>query len=256
MTSRPFQIPAHDRDISINIARWDELIRAVNDRLEQRRGFAIVTANLDHIVKLRSDPAFQEAYLRHDLRVADGNPVVWLSKLARRPVELIPGADMIRPLTSLAAERDVPVALIGTTDAALSAAADRLRAENPGLRVACTISPPMGFEPEGDAARAYIDEIAVSGARLVFIALGAPKQERLAAFALDHSAGLGFVSIGAGLDFIAGHQKRAPAWVRRLTLEWFWRFCTNPGRLAKRYLLCAIILPGLMLYALRQRRQS
>ncbi|MEM7667689.1 MAG: WecB/TagA/CpsF family glycosyltransferase, partial [Pseudomonadota bacterium] len=67
---------------------------------------------------------------------------------------------------------------------------------------------------------------------------------------------VGFASIGAGLDFLAGTQVRAPAWVRKMALEWAWRLATNPGRMAKRYLDCALILPRLALTAFRQRRAA
>ena len=111
----------------------------------------------------------------------------------------------------------------------------------------------FGFDPEGPAATACLDELAASGARLCLLALGAPKQEILAIRGAERLPGCGFVSVGAGLDFIAGHQSRAPVWVRRMALEWAWRLATNPRRLARRYLDCALVLPGLGVDALRER---
>jgi len=95
--------------------------------------------------------------------------------------------------------------------------------------------------------------VAESGAGLVFLALGAPKQERLAARGRALQPELGFVSIGAGLDFLAGSQRRAPRLVRRLALEWLWRAGSDPKRLAGRYARCAAILPGHALRAWRMR---
>ena len=115
------------------------------------------------------------------------------------------------------------MALVGATKETLRDAAAELEARHAGLRVVCKIAPPMGFDPEGEGA----DEIALAlrdcAAGLCFLALGAPKQERLAARLADRVPSCGFVSIGAGLDFIAGSQTRAPLWVRRLALEWVWR---------------------------------
>lgn len=223
---------------------------------EPRRGFALATMNLDHLVKLRRSAAFRNAYRRHSHVVADGRPVVWLRRLAGAPVELVPGSELIHPLMALAARRGVPVGFIGSTDTALARAAGRLEAAHPGLRVVARVAPPFGLDPEGAEADAALDALAAAGARLVLIALGAPKQEVLAARAQGRMPDCGFVSVGAGLDFIAGTQRRAPRWVRRLALEWLWRLLSDPRRLAGRYLACFRILPGLTLGALRMGRQS
>jgi len=164
--------------------------------------------------------------------VADGNPVVWLGRLAGERLALLPGSDLVVPLARLAAETGTGVALVGATDAALEGAAARLRAEVPGLQVVHTAAPPMGFDPEGPAARAILTDLAAAGAGLCFVALGAPKQERFAALGRGLCPSVGFASIGAGLDFLAGTQVRAPRWVRRIAMEWLWRLALSPRRLA------------------------
>ena len=111
----------------------------------------------------------------------------------------------------------------------------------------------MGFDPEGEHADRAIAAIGDSGARVVFLALGAPKQERFAARAQHALPEVGFLSIGAGLDFIAGRQKRAPSWVRAIAGEWLWRMLSDPRRLAARYGACLLALPTLTLQALRSR---
>ena len=132
-------------------------------------------------------------------------------------------------------------------------AAKRLLAAHPGLALVARIAPPQGFEPGGATGDTVLRQLADSGARLCFLALGAPKQEILAARGHGMLPEVGFVSIGAGLDFIAGSQKRAPLWVRRIAMEWVWRLALSPRRLARRYLDCALILPGLALSAWRAR---
>ena len=229
------------------------LLADLEVRLAVGQGFAVATLNLDHIVKLRRDAAFGAAYLAQTHVVADGNPVVWLCLLAGHRVELVPGSDLMAPVVELCARMGMPVALVGSTDAVLAVAAARLEAEHPGLRVVARIAPPMGFDPTGAEACAVLDRVAASGARVVLLALGAPRQEELAALGRQRQPGLGFLSIGAGLDFIAGQQKRAPVWMRRLALEWLWRLASNPRRLAVRYAACALALPGLARQALRQR---
>ena len=229
------------------------LLAAVRQRLALREGFALATLNLDHMVKLHLSPGFRRAYARHDLVVADGNPVVWLSRLAKRPVSLVPGSELIEPICEIAAAEDVAVALIGSTSGTLAIAAARLAQKIPGLRIVLQIAPTFGFDPEGDVADAILMQVRDSGARLCFVALGAPKQEILAARGRRVGAETGFVSVGAGLDFIAGQQRRAPRWMRRLAIEWLWRLLLDPQRLLPRYLACLAILPGEIWRALKVR---
>lgn len=228
----------------------------IEARLTRRQGFTLATLNLDHVVKLRRDPAFRAAYARHDLVTADGNPIVWLSRLAGHRVALVPGSDLVRPVARIAARYDVPMALFGATEEALRAAAAVLEREHPGLRIVACIAPPMGFDPLGPEADAAIARLQTAGARLCLVALGAPKQEIFAAHAAAAMPETGFVSIGAGLDFLAGTQVRAPKIVRMLALEWLWRLLGDPRRLAGRYGACIAILPGLTLTALRSRSRG
>ncbi|WP_073331194.1 WecB/TagA/CpsF family glycosyltransferase [Wenxinia saemankumensis] len=246
---------AGETEIALTAPDRAALLAGVGARLARGEGFSLVTLNLDHLVKLRRDAAFRAAYARAEFVTADGNPVVWLSRLAGRGVELVPGADLVLPLARLAARAGVPVGLLGGTEAALDAAAAHLEAQVPGLRVAARIAPPMGFDPAGAPAAALLREAESSGARLVFLALGAPKQELLAARGRDLTPGLGFACIGAGLDFLGGSQRRAPAWIRRLAMEWVWRMATDPRRLVGRYARSAAILPGHALAAWRLRRR-
>lgn len=229
--------------VHVNIADREDLLNRLGACFDTHRGFALATLNLDHLAKLHSDPAFREAYALHDFVTADGNPVVWLSRAAGQPVELITGSDLIRPVLRLAAMKDVPVGFIGSTEATLLAAVGNLVAEIPGLEVRACVAPPMGFDPASPEARILIDELAGQGVRLLLLALGAPKQERLAARGRLHQPNLGFLSVGAGLDFIAGTQRRAPPLIRRMALEWLWRLALNPRRLFLRYLNCALLLP-------------
>lgn len=239
--------------IAVTHASRAALQSAVRARLAAGQGFALATINLDHLVKLSRSAAFRRAYAAQDMVVADGNPIVWLSRLAGKPVDLLPGSDLVLPLVRDCAAAGRGLALVGATDAALAAAGARLMAEVPGLNIVLRHAPPMGFDPEGPAAAALLAKVAASQAGLCLIALGAPKQESFAARGRALAPAVGFASIGAGLDFLAGTQVRAPEWVRRLALEWLWRALSSPRRLIPRYAACAAILPGQVLAALRQR---
>ena len=242
--------------IQINIPTLHQLESEVKARFGAGKGFALATMNVDHLVKLGRDKSFSDAYSQHDLIVADGNPVVWVAKLAGERLELITGSDQVVPLTKWATDCGVTVAFVGSTEEVLDKAAVGLEQAVPGARVVAKISPPFGFDPASDAAGDILEQVQASGARLCFLALGAPKQEVFAARGYREYPGIGFASVGAGLDFIAGHQKRAPKWVRAIAMEWLWRMMSNPKRLAKRYFDCAVVLPGHVGSAIIQRRSD
>ena len=230
------------------------LLDDLRRHLSAGQGFSVATLNLDHVVKLKQDAAFRAAYTAQTHVTADGNPIVWLSRLSgQRNVQLVTGSDALRPVVELAAELQVPIGLFGSTQASLDAAGAQLQADYPGLDIPFRVAPPMGFDPMGQTADEAIEAIRQSGAKLVLLALGAPKQEIFATHALKALPDVGFLSIGAGLDFISGLQQRAPVWVRRAKIEWLWRMLQNPRRLVGRYAGCAIILPRLTMMALRHR---
>ncbi|MEM1159474.1 MAG: WecB/TagA/CpsF family glycosyltransferase [Pseudomonadota bacterium] len=251
-----FHLDAGPAQITITHRNQTELFTEIGARFADGRGFALATVNLDHLVKLRESEAFRRAYGAHDLVVADGNPIVWMSRLARRPVGLVPGSDLLIPLVRLAAQAGVPVALVGATDQVLEKASAFLENEIPGVQIVARHAPAQGFEANGAEAGKILDALAGTPARLILLALGAPRQEMFAARGSATLPGVGFASFGAGLDFLAGHQHRAPRWVRRLAMEWLWRMLGNPRRLAMRYLKCALLLPGLSLRALALRGKS
>ncbi|MGP6089418.1 WecB/TagA/CpsF family glycosyltransferase [Antarctobacter jejuensis] len=242
-----------DDTVRVNVPTWAVLEARVRERFARRSGFALATINLDHIVKLNGSDSFRAVYLAQDFVVADGNPIVWLSWLAGKPVSLIPGSEAILPLAEIAAAQGVKVALFGSSAPVLAASAEYLEREVRDLEVVCQIAPPMGFNPSGPQAEEMLREIAASGARLCFVALGAPKQETFAAMGRRLAPEVGFASIGAGLDFFAGTQKRAPIWARKIAMEWLWRVAADPRRLAWRYLKCGLVLPGLSVRALLSR---
>lgn len=239
----------HGRRVAVNIPTRALLEAEIRARFAAGHGFALATVNLDHLVKLAGTPGFLATYQAQDLVVADGYPVVWLSRLARRPVELVTGSDMVMPLCQLAAEAGVPVALVGSTTEALQDAEAVLRAEVPGLEIAWCQAPSGRFDPLGAEADQILQRLEETGIRLCFLALGAPKQESFAQRGRHLAPGVGFASIGAGLDFLGGHQKRAPAWMRAIAMEWLWRVLSSPARLLPRYARCLAILPGQILRA-------
>ncbi|WP_246162203.1 WecB/TagA/CpsF family glycosyltransferase [Roseovarius faecimaris] len=250
------QFTFHTRTITVNMPTRGQLMEEIHRRFAARQGFALATVNLDHLVKMQGSEGFTAAYAAQDLVVADGWPIVALSRLARRPVELMPGSDLILPLCHLAADTGVKVGFVGSTDEALEAAREALQTTVPKLDVAMVHAPPMGFDPEGAAAAEILEELESKEISLCFLALGAPKQEALAARGRRVAPSVGFASIGAGLDFLSGRQHRAPRLFQRLGLEWLWRALSSPRRLIPRYARCFAILPAQVGHALSLRRRT
>ncbi len=240
--------------ITVNVAGMPALQDEVAARFRRAQGFALATINLDHLVKMGRSQEFADIYAGQDLVVADGRPIVWLSRLAGSPVDLLPGSDLVEPLCGWAAEAGVPVALVGSTDQALEDARRVLCQRVDGLDVTLCHAPSRSFDPKGDEAAAILERLDKAGIGLCLLALGAPKQEALALRGGTIAPRVGFASVGAGLDFLGGHQRRAPAWVRRIAMEWLWRMLSDPARLLGRYARCFAILPRQIRAALRQRK--
>ena len=243
-------------EFAVNIATSLALGTEVSTRITEGRGSALATLTMDHLVILSFGPGFRAAYQSQDLVVAGGREIVWLSRLARQSVDLLKGSDLIVPLVELAERNGYPVAFVGHRGASLQSGTVALRAAVPGLRVTCITAPPLGFDPEGPSADAILREVADSGARICFIALGSPKQECFAARGRNVVPGIGFVSIGAGLDFVSGRRVHPPLWIRRLALEWLWHLLVQPSGTFICYLHGVRILPRHVLGAIKQRIKS
>lgn len=246
-----FRFP--DQTITVNMADRAALMAEISRRFRSGRGFSLATINLDHLVKLHRSAEYRRSYASQSLVVADGNPIVWLSRLAGKPVSLVTGSDLLRPLLALAAQEAMPVGFFGSDPAVLDSAAQRLSAEIAGLKVVWTEAPAMGFDPASAEAEAAITRMRAAGVRLCIVSLTAPRQEAFAERGHDLAPEIGFCGFGASLDFVAGRQTRAPKWVRAIAMEWLWRALSAPRRLVPRYAACAAILPQEALAALRQR---
>ena len=206
----------------------------------------VFTLNLDHVVKMRKDAIFRSAYKRVGLITADGFPIVLACNLQGKRVSRVAGSDLIAPISAEAARSGKSIYLFGSNPQVLIETSRLLHERNAGLTIAGAYAPPQGFDPTSEDARRCIATIGNSGADLCFVALGAPKQELFADHGKRMLPNTSFVCIGAGLDFIAGAQVRAPRWMQRWGLEWLWRAASDPRRLLYRYLLCMVALPGML----------
>jgi N-acetylglucosaminyldiphosphoundecaprenol N-acetyl-beta-D-mannosaminyltransferase len=239
---------------SVNVSGISDAVARIEQRLRLPESFMVCTVNLDHLVKRRQDPGFLRAYQKAEITSADGFPIAALARLEGFAIERAPGADLVLPLCAKAAVSKLPVFLLGPTLRTLCLSAKRLVSSCPDLEICGVYAPPRGFDSQSEAASEVISIIRQSGARICFVALGAPRQEMFAARAIEETRNIAFIGIGGGLDFIAGTQIRSPRIVRRLYLEWAWRLILNPRRLASRYFRCARLLLTLLVQKAVQRR--
>jgi len=215
-----------------------ETVGAVRGSLRSGGGGWIVTPNLDQLRLLSGHPELEGIFTAATLIVPDGMPLVWASRLQRTPLpERVAGSDLVWSLAAVAEREGTGLFLLGGDPGVAESAADELRRHHPGLRIVGTHCPPQGFEQDPHELAEIDARLGASDARLVYVALGFPKQELLIAGLRSTFPAIWFLGCGISLSFIAGNVRRAPRWMRVSGLEWAHRLSQEPGRLAKRYLI-------------------
>ncbi len=214
-----------------------EALEAIAKLVRARQGGTVFTPNVDHIVQAEHDAGFREAYSRSELSLVDGTPVFWASHLLGTPLPAkLSGSDVFEPLLERAGAEGWRVALLGGGPGVADLAAQNLMARMPGLQVVDTLSPRLGLTAGAEEA-ACVERLKLARADLIFVCLGAPKQEFFSDRNRRTLAPAVLVGFGAAVDFAAGTVPRAPAWLSKLGLEWAFRLAREPRRLASRYLL-------------------
>ncbi len=241
--------------VTVDEVTFAGALDAIGTLVEARHGGYVLTPNVDHVVLAEVEPALKAAYAEAALSLADGMPILWASRLLGRPLPAkVSGSDLVEPLLALAASRGWSVYLLGGAPGVGEKAAAVLRARLPALRIAGVDAPRIAAPDDAEAAAAA-DRIRAAHPDLVLVALGCPKQEL---WIHHHAARLGpavALGIGASLDFVAGVVRRAPRWVSRLGLEWFYRLVHEPRRLWRRYLVRDPKFLGIVWRQLRARRR-
>jgi N-acetylglucosaminyldiphosphoundecaprenol N-acetyl-beta-D-mannosaminyltransferase len=196
-----------------------------------------VTVNLDFVRIAEQDPDYKRVLNRADLAVADGMPLVWLSRLGRAALpERVAGIDLVEECCRLAARSGVPLFLLGAGPGVAEAAGHALVRRHPGLRIAGTFAPPFAPPtPEGDAEMVRL--VQAAGRCVLFVAFGAPRQDQFISAHLRELDAAIAMGVGGSFDILAGTISRAPLWMQRSGLEWVWRLIKEPGRLWRRYLV-------------------
>lgn len=205
-------------------ARVDQMIA------NGERGW-VATVNVAILMSMRSDARLQSFVDRAALTLADGLPIVWLSRLGGRPLpERVTGVDLVETLCATAEQRGVGVYLLGAREQTISTVAALLQRRYPALDLHYA----HGYFDLDEAAERAAD-VARSGARLLIVGMGVPRQEHFIEDqweTLDVDVAIG---VGGSFDVLAGIRRRAPEWVQNSGLEWLFRLAQEPRRLLPRY---------------------
>jgi N-acetylglucosaminyldiphosphoundecaprenol N-acetyl-beta-D-mannosaminyltransferase len=211
-------------DATERIIRW----------AQARESRAVAAANVHVVMEGHDDPDFQTVLNTVDLVTPDGMPLVWtLRRLGLRDQTRVYGPNLTLCVCEAASKEKVPVGIYGGSPEALEALQRNYRERFPELQIAYAHSPP--FRPlTSEEDEAVVQAINESGARIVFVGLGCPKQERWVA---EHRGRVEAVmmAVGAAFDFHSGRVKQAPRWMQRAGFEWLFRLLVEPRRLWRRY---------------------
>ena len=194
----------------------------------------VYAANVHMIMEAYDDPVFKAILNDADLVTPDGMPLVWaLKKMGNKDQTRVYGPTLTHKLLPLMEKEGIPIGFLGSTPDVIAKLQSNLSREFPTLQIVYTFSPP--FHALGDAENlAIIDEVKQSGAKVIFVGLGCPKQETWMHHNRAHINAV-MVGVGAAFDYLAGTKPQAPPWVQKIGMEWFFRLITEPKRLWRRY---------------------
>lgn len=218
----------------IDALGWGDAIGRISTWAANGESRYVCICNVHSVVTARQDIEFAQVVREADMATPDGMPVAWMLRLlGEKGQQRINGPDLMWKYCELAARRNEPVFFYGSTDDTLAKLRVALDSAFPGFKSAGMYSPPFRTLSAQEDQQ-IVDMINNSGAGVVFVGLGCPKQEKWMA---EHRGRINAVMIGVGaaFDYHAGTIQRAPLWMQHSGLEWLHRLCSEPRRLWRRY---------------------
>jgi N-acetylglucosaminyldiphosphoundecaprenol N-acetyl-beta-D-mannosaminyltransferase len=222
-----------------------DTVSSISERISSRRFTQHVVVNVAKIVNMRKDPELEKSVTECDIINIDGMGVVWGARfLGLQIEERVSGVDLFGELNAMAEREGLPVFYLGAKNEVVQKTEDVMRSKHPKLNIAGVHH---GYF--WDDERAVVEQIKASGARLLFVAITSPKKENFINCWKDE-LGVDFVmGVGGTFDVVAGKVKRAPLWMQKCGLEWFYRVIQEPGRMWKRYLVTNSVFALLLIKA-------
>jgi N-acetylglucosaminyldiphosphoundecaprenol N-acetyl-beta-D-mannosaminyltransferase len=243
-----------ERILNISITAATSLKVAQSILLNATKGESayVCLANVHMAVAASRDRELHSVIQNAFIVGPDGMPLVWLMKRQGfNEAERIAGSDLALKIFEMAAKEGISVSFYGSSAKTMAALKGSVLRKFPRLKVVNCESPPL-LPERPEVNMEVVDRIRSSGARIVFVGLGCPKQEFWMAAYSPHLPAV-LVGVGAAFDFFAGTMKRAPLWMQRWGLEWFYRLCQEPTRLWRRYLVTNVLFTLMVLRELLKR---
>ncbi len=213
------------------------LMSLIEEHIENKEKLQICATPVYALVLMQRDIEFRNAN-NSSISIADGMPLVWISKLFKKPIpERIAGADLFEEMCRISSDKGYKFFFLGSTEETLAKIFSNLKERFPSLKIVGAHSPPFKNEFNEEENLEIINKINDARPDILWVGMTAPKQEKWIYRNLDKLDVKVAIGIGAVFDFVAGRVKRAPKWMQRSGLEWFWRLIHEPRRLWKRYLI-------------------
>jgi len=231
----------------VDVIDYAHAVRKVLDWAQQRYSGFVCAANVHVVMEGFDNSAYREMINSADMVTPDGMPLVWMLRLRGSQASRVYGPDLMRLLLAACEEKGLSIGLYGASPRVLDRLVAVVQKQHPKLAIAYACSPPFRELTTEEDARIVAD-IQASGAQVLFVGMGCPKQER---WIIKHRGVVPapMLGVGAAFDFIAGVKRYAPAWLQRMGLEWLFRLLTEPRRLWRRY---AIHNPRFVIFAALQ----
>ena len=220
----------------VNNVSMSEAIQEIEKLIVQKKKSYIVPINVDVVVKIENDSMLKEIVNQADMVLVDGKPLVWISKLLKKPVkEKISGSDLVPVLCETAERKGYSLFLLGGKEGIAEQAKQNLLVKYPNIRISGTYAPFLGFEKNEEELTKINNLLNNAQADILIVCLGCPKQEKWVYENYQKYDIRVSICAGATVDFLAENVKRAPKWMSNAGLEWFYRFMQEPKRMFRRY---------------------
>jgi N-acetylglucosaminyldiphosphoundecaprenol N-acetyl-beta-D-mannosaminyltransferase len=221
--------------VGISVLSLPTALEAIAAAVQDRRKGYICVTGVHGVMEAQEDRAFKQILNGAFLCTPDGMPMVWAGKLNGYPeMSRVYGPDLMLAVCAWSQSSGARHFFYGGADGVAGLLAQKLQAKFPKLSVVGTFTPP--FRPLTDAELRQLQaQVAAARPDIFWVGLSTPKQERFMAEFLPQLDATLMVGVGAAFDFHSGRVRQAPRWMQRTGLEWFFRLCSEPRRLAKRY---------------------
>lgn len=223
--------------VGVNPLTLERATRTLLDAADAREGAYVCVCPV-HSITIALDDADYQAIMNQSLMTTpDGMPLVWIGRwLTHRDIQRVYGPDLMEAVFHATENTEFIHYFYGGDDGVAEKLIKCLKERFPGLKIAGYESPPFR-EISDRELEALASRVGQSGAHFLWVGLGVPKQERFMARAQSSMPGVVQIGVGAAFDFLSGAKPQAPRWMQRSGLEWLFRLCSEPKRLAGRYLI-------------------